>query len=97
MEGANEQIREIKLKIRNMTRHYQQLKIENEQLVSKNKELEGDLTARDKNIADIQNKNINLQISRTLEKGGKDKTAGFRQMLDEYIKEIEAVIAHLKD
>ena len=97
MEGPNEQIKEIKLKIRNLTRHYQELKIENEQLLKRNNQLSTDLNDMDKKIADIQNKNINLQISRALEKGGTEKSTGFKQMLDEYIMEIESVIAHLKD
>src|ERR1039458_6614081 len=97
MEGPNEQIKEIKLKIRNLTRHYQELKIENEQLLKRNNQLSTDLNDMDKKIADIQNKNINLQISRALEKGGTKKSTGFKQMLDEYIMEIESVIAHLKD
>jgi predicted nuclease with TOPRIM domain len=97
MEGPNEQIKDIKVKIRNLTRHYQQLKIENEQLIGRNDQLNKDMNDRDKKIADIQNKNINLQISRALEKGGTEKSTGFKQMLDEYIMEIESVIAHLKD
>jgi len=97
MENQNIRIGEIKKKINKLTRQYLQLKSENNSLSKENERLTGELYGLNKKIEELQNKDINLHLSRALEDGGAGKSADLTQRLDEYIKEIEAVIAFLKD
>jgi predicted nuclease with TOPRIM domain len=96
MEDKNVQIRKIKDRIKSLTAAFSALKQENTELKTRNAELARQLSEHDKKMEEIQNKNINLQVSRALGKGGAGET-DLRHRLDEYIGEIEAVIAHLKD
>jgi|GEM_PF-4522390 len=97
MENQNIRIGEIKKKINKLTRQFLLLKSENSSLFKENERLTGELDSLNKKIEELQNKDINLHLSRALEDGGAEKSAGLRQRLDEYISEIEAVIAFLKD
>jgi predicted nuclease with TOPRIM domain len=96
MEDTNAQLNQIKLRIKSLVAKFKQIEIEKDRLLQQNETLTASLAERDKKIEEIQNKNINLQISRALGKGGAGE-ADLKQRLDEYIKEIEATIAHLKD
>ncbi len=97
IENQNSRIGEIKKKIARLSVQYLQLKSENKSLDIENKRLLDELGAANKKIEEIQNKDINLHLSRALEEDGAGKAADLRQRLDEYIREIEAVIALLKD
>jgi predicted nuclease with TOPRIM domain len=72
------------------------LKSENQALSEENERLHGEKKDASKKIGDLENKNINLQLSKTLE-GGRSVDAALRQRLDELIKEIDDCITHLKD
>jgi len=96
MEENNARIAQIKQEIKSLVSRYSKLRQEHGALLEKNAELARLLTERDKKIEDIQNKNINLQLSRALGKSGTGET-DLKHRLDEYILEIEAAIAHLKD
>jgi septal ring factor EnvC (AmiA/AmiB activator) len=96
MEQKNVQIRLIKEKLRLILNELAAIKKDNEQLKAENARLINDLKEHDKKLEEFQNKDINLQLSRVLGKGVAGES-GLRQRLDEYIGEIEATIAHLKD
>jgi predicted nuclease with TOPRIM domain len=95
MEDKNAQVRKIKDKVRLLKSEYNNLVKENIELKAQNTQMINQLMDQDKKIDEIQNKNINLQLSRALGKGIAE--ADLKQRLDEYIGEIEATIAQLKD
>ena len=95
MEDANVKIVQVKQKVKTLVSRYNKLKTDMDRLEEENETLKAELAGRDKKIEEIQNKNINLQISRALGKGGAGE-ADLKQRLDEYIMEIDATIAHLK-
>jgi len=97
IENQNIRIGEIKKKVSKLTRQIIGLKTENEGLIKTNETLLEELAVLNKKIEEIQNKDINLHLSRALEEDGAGKSADLRQRLDEYIREIEEVIAFLKD
>jgi len=97
MENHNVRIGEIKKKVNRITRQFIELKVENESLIKENERLLGQLEVLNKKIEEIQNKDINLHLSRALEDGRAGEATDLRQRLDEYIREIEAVITFLKD
>ncbi len=97
MEDQNKRISEIRQKIGRLVKQYDQLKKDNNGLREANLRLSEALESAHKKIEEIQNKDINLHLSRALENGEAENTAGLKQRLDEYIREIEAVIAFLKD
>jgi predicted RNase H-like nuclease (RuvC/YqgF family) len=96
-ENQNIRIGEIRKKIGKLSKEHFQLKSENKSLSSENERLLGELAELNKKIEEIQNKDINLHLSRALEEDGAGKSADLRQRLDEYIREIDTVIAFLKD
>ena len=96
-ENQNIRLGEIKKKIGKLSKEYLQLKSDNKSLNSENERLLSELAGLNKKIEEIQNKDINLHLSRALEEDGAGKAADLRLRLDEYIREIEAVIALLKD
>ena len=97
IENQNIRIGEIKKKVSKISKQYLQLKSENKSLADENERLLGELAGLNKKIEEIQNKDINLHLSRALEEDGAGKSADLKQRLDEYIREIDAVIALLKD
>ena len=97
MENQNIRIGEVKKKINKLTRQFSQLKSENNSLSKENERLAGELDRLNKKIEELQNKDINLHLSRALEDGEAGRAVDLKQRLDEYIREIEAVIAFLKD
>lgn len=96
MENPNLLIRSVKEKIKRIVAENKALTEAREKLESENKKLALTLAERDKKIEEIQNKNINLQLSRVLGNGFAGES-DLRQRLDEYIGEIDATIAHLKE
>ena len=96
-ENQNIRLGEIKKKIGKLSKEYLQLKSDNKSLNSENERLLSELAGLNKKIEEIQNKDINLHLSRALEDGKAGDAADLRQRLDEYIREIDAVIAFLKD
>jgi len=97
MEDQNKRISEIRQKTGRLVKQYNQLKEDNNGLREAYNKLSEDLAEAHKKIEEIQNKDINLHLSRALENGEAGEAAGLKQRLDEYIREIEAVIAFLKD
>jgi len=96
MEDTNAKLKLVKTRIKTIVTDYKRLKTEKDRLAEQNEALSLALQERDKKIEEIQNKNLNLQLSRALGKGDAGET-DLRHRLDEYIREIEATIAHLKD
>jgi len=97
MKDQNTRIAEIRKKISGLMQQYSSLKTENDSLSHDNQILKEELAELHKKFEEIQNKDINLHLSRALEDGGTGEVSGIRQKLDEYIREIDTVIAFLKD
>ena len=97
IENQNIRIGEIRKKIGKLSKEFLELKTQNKSLISENERLLGELAMLNKKIEEIQNKDINLHLSRALEEDGAGKADDLRQRLDEYIREIDNCIAMLND
>ncbi len=97
MEDQNKRISDIRQMTGRLVKQFKELRKENNSLKEANMQLKATLDEAHKKIEEIQNKDINLHLSRALEHGEERDEAGLRQRLDDYIREIEAVIAFLKD
>ena len=75
---------------------YKQLKAENEVLKAENARIQAELGLGLKKLEELENKNINLQLSKSLEHVGVSSNTLFKDKLDEFIKELDECIANLK-
>ncbi len=74
---------------------YNQTKAEKLSLLEENLGLKQALAEEKKKVAELENKNINLQLSGKFAGGAGDNEA-LKQKLDEFIKEIDTCIAQWK-
>jgi predicted nuclease with TOPRIM domain len=87
------QLQDIKQKLKKFTLLFDQLKAEKNKLLDENIHLRTALDAEKKKVTELENKNINLQLSGKFSGGDND---ALKQKLDEMIKEIDTCIAQWK-
>lgn len=90
----NTELNTLERKITLLLNEYKNLKRDLEHLRNENEELRGVLGAKEQQIADFQNKFKISKIADSLALSGDDSTE-LKQVLNEYIKEIDRCIAHL--
>jgi regulator of replication initiation timing len=96
MSELNRQLDQIKQDLKKLVHLYNALKVENQRLLSDNAGLHATLDDQAKKIEELENKNLTLQISKTVA-GDKLNNAALKQKLNEFIKEIDDCLAHLKE
>ncbi len=90
----NAELSSLERKVSLLLNEYKTLKQEIIYLKSENDELRGILTTKEQQISDFQNKFKISKIADSLALSGNDSTE-LKQVLNEYIKEIDRCIAHL--
>lgn len=95
MSDLAKQLGDIKQKLRRFILLYNQAKAERIALLEENLNLKAELSEEKKKVAELENKNINLQLSGKFAGAAGDNGA-LKQKLDEFIKEIDTCIAHWK-
>ena len=90
----NAELSSLERKVSLLLNEYKTLKQEIIYLKSENEELRGILTTKEQQISDFQNKFKISKIADSLALSGNDSTE-LKQVLNEYIKEIDRCIAHL--
>lgn len=88
------ELNSLERKISLLLHEYKNLKKELVHVKTENDELRGVLISREQQIADFQNKFKISKIADSLALSGDDSTE-LKQVLNEYIKEIDRCIAHL--
>jgi regulator of replication initiation timing len=94
MEDLRAELQRIRNSVTQLVTAYQVLKMENTRLRMMNSELTAAVDEERKKNEDLENKNLNLQLTRSFGKDTKEKD-GLRQRLDELIREIETCITHM--
>lgn len=82
-------------KVAKLVQALKQSRQENRKLQDENQRLQQRVEMLNKKIEELENKNLNLQITRSVESSSADNTA-FKQRLDEFIQEIDECIARIK-
>lgn len=90
----NTELSSLERKVSLLLNEYKNLKQEIIYLKGENDELRGLLKTKEQQIADFQNKFKISKIADSLALSGNDSTE-LKQVLNEYIKEIDRCIAHL--
>jgi len=93
-QHLNSELSTLERKISLLLNEYKNIKQEVAHLKIENDELRGVLHAKEQHIADFQNKFKISKIADSLALSG-DDSAELKQVLNEYIKEIDRCIAHL--
>lgn len=88
------ELNSLERKISLLLHEYKNLRKELVHVKTENDELRGVLNSREQQIADFQNKFKISKIADSLALSGDDSTE-LKQVLNEYIKEIDRCIAHL--
>ena len=96
MSELNRQLDQIKQDLKKLVHLYNALKTENQRLLSDNAGLCATVDDQAKKIEELENKNLTLQISKTVA-GDKLNNTALKQKLNEFIKEIDDCLAHLKE
>lgn len=92
--SINSELTSLERKISLLLNEYKNLKNELKHLKTENHELRGVLNSKEHQISDFQNKFKISKIADSLALSGDDSTE-LKQVLNEYIKEIDRCIAHL--
>jgi predicted nuclease with TOPRIM domain len=95
MSDLGKQLADIKQKLRRFILLFNQIKAERNSLLEENLNLRNALDDEKKKVAELENKNINLQLSGKFA-GSAGDNAALKQKLDEFIKEIDTCIAQWK-
>lgn len=90
----NTELSSLERKVSLLLNEYKTLKQEIIYLKTENEELRGILSTKEQQISDFQNKFKISKIADSLALSGNDSTE-LKQVLNEYIKEIDRCIAHL--
>jgi len=93
-QHLNSELNSLERKVSLLLNEYKNIKLEVTHLKTENSELRGVLLAKEQQIADFQNKFKISKIADSLALSGDDSTE-LKQVLNEYIKEIDRCIAHL--
>ena len=95
MSDIRSELAQIKKNARKLVQLYQAALDEKNELQEENDRLRALVEEQEKRLAQFENNNINLHISETL-KGSTTDKAALKKKLDNFIKEIDACIEHLK-
>jgi|TARA_R110000737_G_scaffold343685_1_gene369922 chromosome segregation ATPase len=90
----NSELNSLERKISLLLNEYKNLKKELDHTKTENEELRSVLSSKEHQISDFQNKFKISKIADSLALSGDDSTE-LKQVLNEYIKEIDRCIAHL--
>lgn len=82
-------------KVTKLIQALKQTRLENRKLQEENQRLQQRVEMLNKKVEELENKNLNLQITRSVDSSSADNT-DFKQRLDEFIQEIDECIARIK-
>ena len=89
-----ELIYSIEIKIKNLVDRYNQLKLENSNLLKNNNDLKLVLDEKNNKIVELQNKVKLMNITKNVDRS-KDEVKSTRLKINEYVREIDKCIALL--
>ncbi len=89
-----ELIYSIEIKIKNLIDRYNQLKLENSNLLKNNNDLKLVLDEKNNKIVELQNKVKLMNITKNVDRS-KDEVKSTRLKINEYVREIDKCIALL--
>ena len=89
-------INSIEIKMNNLIDKYNQLKIENTNLLKNNNDLQLVLDEKNNKILDLQNKVKLMNITKNVDRD-KDEIRSTRLKINEYVREIDKCIALLNN
>ncbi len=95
MADLNQKLAEIESQIEKILIKAQIYKAEKEALAAENKRLRKMVEAHDQKIEELENKNLSLQLSRSIVHG-KGETLELKEQLEQYIQDIDQCLALLK-
>ena len=84
----------IEIKIKNLIDKYNQVKLENSNLLKKNNDLKLVLDEKNNKIVELQNKVKIMNITKNVDRS-KDEVKSTRLKINEYVREIDKCIALL--
>ncbi len=84
----------IEIKIKNLIDKYNQVKLENSNLLKKNNDLKLVLDEKNNKIVELQNKVKLMNITKNVDRS-KDEVKSTRLKINEYVREIDKCIALL--
>ena len=84
----------IEIKIKNLIDKYNQVKLENSNLLKKNNDLKLVLDEKNNKIIELQNKVKLMNITKNVDRS-KDEVKSTRLKINEYVREIDKCIALL--
>ncbi len=84
----------IEIKIKNLVDKYNQVKLENSNLLKKNNDLKLVLDEKNNKIVELQNKVKLMNITKNVDRS-KDEVKSTRLKINEYVREIDKCIALL--
>ena len=93
-QSLNNELVSLERKIKLLLNEHQLLKEEIEQLKQENRELRLDMHSKNEKLDDFQNKIKISKIVGSMVADGED-TSDLKEIIDDYIKEIDKCIAHL--
>tara|TARA_B100000927_G_scaffold162971_1_gene131380 strand:+ start:1101 stop:1382 length:282 start_codon:yes stop_codon:yes gene_type:complete len=91
---VKELIYSIEIKIKNLIDRYNQLKLENSNLLKNNNDLKLVLDEKNNKIVELQNKVKLMNITKNVDRS-KDEVKSTRLKINEYVREIDKCIALL--
>ena len=89
-----ELIDSIEIKIKNLINRYNQVKLENSNLLKNNNDLKLVLDEKNNKIVELQNKVKLMNITKNVDRS-KDEVKSTRLKINEYVREIDKCIALL--
>lgn len=93
-QSLNSELISLERKIKLLLNEHALLKEEIEQLKSENRELKLDMSSKNEKLDDFQNKIKISKIVGSMVADGED-TSDLKEIINDYIKEIDKCIAHL--
>tara|TARA_B100000900_G_scaffold229380_1_gene194776 strand:- start:1098 stop:1379 length:282 start_codon:yes stop_codon:yes gene_type:complete len=91
---VKELVDSIEIKIRNLIDKYNQVKLENSNLLKNNNDLKLVLDEKNNKIVELQNKVKLMNITKNVDRS-KDEVKSTRLKINEYVREIDKCIALL--
>jgi|TARA_Y100001954_G_C15786117_1_gene592581 hypothetical protein len=91
---VKELVDSIEIKIKNLIDKYNQVKLENSNLLKKNNDLKLVLDEKNNKIVELQNKVKLMNITKNVDRS-KDEVKSTRLKINEYVREIDKCIALL--
>ena len=97
MNDIEIQVFQLRINMKKLLDMNKRLKDQVKNLKDENARLQRDVTERSKKLEDLENKNLNLQISKSFDALDNEDVVGLRERLDEFIQEIDECIQSLRD